>query len=315
MSTEAVIALVNAKASEELKNLLENKHLYQHVKINAPEILKQQIDAEKQANLKIYLAEWGTKELPKLRFVLADRSLSLVSKGSSTPHLVLTLVPPNASVFCGKCGRREAFAPVWYSDATNEINKLNLHASKQITLPESFQLFFLVYQCQRCFGTPEAFLIRRTSWGLGLHGRSPIELIQTPAQIPSPELHHYRNAALAFNSGKVLAALFYLRTFIEQFARRITGRTGRATGEEILNDYYETLPLPTKDQMPSLREWYDKLSDALHSANPDSELFETARAQIDKHFDIRRVFNIPENAPPAVNEEPRSEIATSKKAE
>src|SRR6266446_6208730 len=153
MSTEAVIALLNAKASEELKNLLENKHLYKHVKINAPEILKQQTDAEKQANLKIYLADWGTKELPKLRFVLADRSLSLVSKGSSTPHLVLTLVPPNASLFCGKCGRREAFAPVWYSDATYEINKLNLHASKQITLPDSFQLFFLVYQCQRCFST------------------------------------------------------------------------------------------------------------------------------------------------------------------
>jgi hypothetical protein len=306
MSTQAVIALLNAKASEELKNLLENKHLYQQVKINAPEILKQQIDAEKQANLKTYLANWATKELPQMRFVLADRPLSLVPRGASTPSLALTLVPPNAGLFCGKCDRREAFAPICYSDAVNEINKLNLHGSKQINLPGDFQLFFLVYQCQRCFSTPEGFLIRRTSWNLGLHGRSPIELIETPVQIPKLELNLYRDAVLAFNSGKVLAALFYLRTFIEQFARRVTGRKGRATGEEMLNDYYETLPSPTKDQMPSLREWYDRLSDALHSANPDSGLFEMAKTQIDKHFDIRRVFNIPENVPPAACQEPHS---------
>jgi hypothetical protein len=315
MSTQAFIVLLSVKASEELKNLLQNKHLYQHVKINAPEILKQQIDSEKQQNLKTYLEDWGTKELPTMRFVLADRQLSLAPRGASTPSAVLTLVPPNASLFCGKCGRREAFAPIWYSDAANEINKVNLHGSKQINLPNDFQLFFLVYQCQRCFGTPEGFLVRRTGWNLSLQGRSPIELIETPAYIPNSELHHYRNAVLAFNSGKVLAALFYLRTFIEQFARRVTGRTGRATGEEILNDYYETLPSKTKDQMPSLREWYDKLSDALHSANPDSGLFETARTQIDKHFDIRRVFNIPENAAPAASEEPKPAIATSKKAE
>lgn len=310
MSAASIIALLNIKASQELKNLLENKHLYQHVSINVAEVLKQQIDAESQQNLKTYLANWGIKELSQMRFALADRPLSLLSKGSLVPSLVLTLVPPNASLFCKKCGRREAFAPLWFSDATNEIDKSNQHSSKQITLPDAFQLFFLVYQCQRCFSTPEGFLIRRTGWSLGLHGRSPIELIETPAQIPDPELRHYRDAVLAFNSGKVLAGLFYLRTFIEQFARRVTGRIGRATGEEILDDYYRTLPSPTRDQMPSLRESYDKLSDALHSANADSALFETVRAQIDKHFDIRRVFNILETTPPT-NQEPKAAVAAS----
>jgi hypothetical protein len=45
--------------------------------------------------------------------------------------------------------------------------------------------------------------------------------------------------------------------------------------------------------MPSLREWYDKLSEALHSAREGAPLFETAKAQIERHFDIRRVFKIP----------------------
>jgi hypothetical protein len=65
MSTQAVLTLLGLKASQELKNLLENKHLYQHVTINAGEILKQQIEAEEKPNLKIYLFKWSANELPK----------------------------------------------------------------------------------------------------------------------------------------------------------------------------------------------------------------------------------------------------------
>lgn len=126
-------------------------------------------------------------------------------------------------------------------------------------------------------------------------------------ETPSP-VGIYR-AVIAFNSGKILAALFYLRTFIEQFARRVTGLTGKVTGDEILDDYYKSLPAPTRDEMPSLREWYDKLSDALHSAREDAPLFETAKTQIEKHFDIRRVFNIPEKMPVAKPAEPAA-VAT-----
>jgi hypothetical protein len=56
--------------------------------------------------------------------------------------------------------------------------------------------------------------------------------------------------------------------------------------------------------MPSLREWYDKLSEALHSAKEDAGLFESAKTEIEKHFDIRRVFAISETtaAQPASSE-------------
>jgi len=284
MSVQAVLTLLGVRASQELKNLLENKHLYQHVTINAGEILKQQIDVEPLPHLKIHLSKWSGEELPKVRFVVAEQPINNSA----------TLVPLNISLFCRTCERREAFAPLWYNEVGN--NPI-FRAGKQIAFPEGLQIFFLVYQCQRCFGKPEGFLIRRESWSLSLNGRSPIELVEVPKYIPKTESWFYRDAVIAFNSGKVLAALFYLRTFIEQFARRITGQIGRATGEEILDEYYKTLPAPTKDQMPSLREWYDKLSEALHSANPDAALFETAKTQIDKHFDIRRVFNIPEMRP------------------
>jgi hypothetical protein len=218
----------------------------------------------------------------------------------------LTLVLPNVSLFCRQCGRREAFAPIWSNDVSSPI----VHGGRQIKLPDGFQIFFLVYECQRCFGRPEGFLVRRDSWLLGLHGRSPIELVEIPAYVPKAESSLYRDAVIAFNSGKILAGLFYLRTFIEQFARRVTGLTGRVTGDEIMDAYYKALPAPNKDQMPSLREWYDKLSEAVHSAKEDVALFETAKAQIEKHFDMRRVFEITEKSPAA--EETKPAMATSK---
>jgi hypothetical protein len=139
--------------------------------------------------------------------------------------------------------------------------------------------------------------------------------VEVPAYVPGKESWLYRDAVIAFNSGKVLAALFYLRTFVEQFARRVTGLTGRATGEEILSEYYEILPAPTKDQMPSLREWYEKLSEALHSAREDSELFKAAKAEIERHFDIRRVFKMPEQRPVEPDKEKPAGDTTAATAE
>jgi hypothetical protein len=290
MSTRAVLSLLSLEASKELKNLLENRHLYQHVSINTAAILKAQLETEGQANIKSYLFRWSAQELPKMRLVPSTQPL----------QDTLTLILPNASLFCRHCERREAFAPIWSADLPSPI----LYGARQITLPDGFQMLSFAYQCQRCFGKPEGFLVRREGWILGLDGRSPIELVEIPKYIPKGDSFLYRDAIIAFNSGKVLAALFYLRVFIEQFARRVTGLTGKVTGDEIMDSYYKSLPASNKDQMPSLREWYDKLSDALHSARADTQLFEAAKAQIEKHFDIRRVFNISEGLPAAKPGEP-----------
>ena len=61
--------------------------------------------------------------------------------------------------------------------------------------------------------------------------------------------------------------------------------------------YASRLPADKRDQMPSLREPYGKLSVPIHNANEAEAdaLFETAREEIECHFDIRRVFKIVEN--------------------
>jgi hypothetical protein len=71
---------------------------------------------------------------------------------------------------------------------------------------------------------------------------------------------------------------------------------GRETGDEIMEAYSGTLPNAQRDQMPSLREWYGKLSAPIHTADEVAadNLFDPAREEIERHFDIRRVFKIPE---------------------
>lgn len=116
-----------------------------------------------------------------------------------------------------------------------------------------------------------------------------------PNFIPKKEAKVYRDALIAYHGGKTLGGLFYLRTFIEQFERRQTGwLSERKTGDEIMEEYAKLLPDPPRSQMPSLLDWYDKLSGALHSANADAGLFEKSVADIDRHFDFRRLYGIPE---------------------
>lgn len=153
-------------------------------------------------------------------------------------------------------------------------------------------MFFLVYQCQRCQGEPEGFLVRRKDWTFMLEGRSPIEIIEVPNFVPKGQAHFVRDAIVARNSGKILAALFYLRTFIEQFARAKTGNQKRDPGDQVMDEYSATLPDKLRDQMPSLKEWYGKLSDAVHAARADADFFDEALPPILKHFEIRKVFEI-----------------------
>jgi hypothetical protein len=288
-----ILLSLSDRASNRLKTLLETKHLYQKVDVN-PDDLVQKFSNTKDNATNQRVLKWATETLRTEKFTLADQQLYVAPRGVEQQP-VLTLKLPHVSLFCKKCGRREAFAPVWFTDSSNEIRVRALAGQKPVAMPFDFQLFSLVYQCQRCLGTPEGFLVRRDGWSIGLHGRTPMELVEIPKYIPDDEARHYRDAVIAFNSGKVLAALFYLRTFIEQFGRRMTGIFARATGDEIFDAYSDKLPPELRPQMPSLKDWYDKISEALHIAKEDADLFDAAKTAIEKHFEIRKVFNIPEN--------------------
>jgi len=214
--------------------------------------------------------------------------VSFQDVGTGNIDLRPTLLLHNVRLVCSVCNSREAFAPVGSSDVSADRSGNHTKGFKNV------QVFSIAYQCQVCKEIPETFLVRWEGLSLKLEGRSPFETLDIPPQIPKKEAKFYRDAVVAMHGGKTLAALFYLRTFLEQFARRVTGIAGRETGENIMEAYGTSIPENLRGSIPSMREWYGKLSEAVHGAREDATLFESAREAIDQHFDVRRVFKIPE---------------------
>jgi hypothetical protein len=240
---------------------------------------------------------WEKRRLkPVMSSVFENAGVAGQTVQIKSPILLIT----NVKLFCATCDSSEVFSPLWGKDVAEEC--LGAH-NKAMPRLEDHQLFFIAFQCQRCNSDPEGFIIRRNGNRIFLEGRSPLEYVELPKYLPKKEVRYFSDAVVAFNAGKKLAGLFYLRTFLEQFAKRITGTQGRVSGEELMEAYTATLPQHHRDHMPSFREWYEKLSEALHAAREDDELFETARSEIDRHFDIRRIFKISEIEPPNQKEE------------
>jgi hypothetical protein len=297
-SREELIRSISREAGQKLKMLLEEKHIYQQVIIDAKSLISAWATKVRAASSGIMIDE---TEFDKEHFVMATSKMSLAERsGPPQGAPQLTLLLQNPKLFCAKCDASEVFRPVWYHDLTNELLKdqrFGHHTGPAVEVPSGFQIFTILLQCQRCTGKPETVLVRKEQWRLSLHGRSPMEHVEVPKFIPKQERDLFRDAMIAAHGGKILAALFYLRVFIEQFARRVIGETGRRFGDELMEEYGKTLPEAHRSTMPSLREWYEKLSEPIHAAKEDPRLFEEAKDAIVQHFEIRRVFKMSETPP------------------
>lgn len=283
---------LNDSVAAAIQELLEHKHLYQSVSVDPNQVVSELASHVYGDDRQRFAAE-ARRIVNESRFSPSSSRLYAAERsGGQTPIPVLLL--RNVKIFCKMCDGSETAAPMWYTEMTNELNKSRLlaHPGSDWSVPVGYQLFLLAYKCLRCDSTPTTFLIRRDGWRFYLDGRSPMEQLLVPPFLPKQEQQYFRDALIASHGGKTLAALFYLRVFIEQFARRQTGISGKVTGEMIMSKYGEQLPLEHRDRMPSLKHWYDQLSGALHEAREDADLLERARQEIEHHFDIRRVFKI-----------------------
>ena len=152
------------------------------------------------------------------------------------------------------------------------------------------QVLFFPYQCQSCRGEPLVFTVRREGLKLQIVGRSHFEEVTVPSTIPKDEDEYYKDAVVAFNCGKTLAALFYLRTMLEQYFRRLLNENGRVPGDELAKRYAELLPANFPREFKSLGTVYGELSIRLHAADKDKEQFTTSRDDIKRHFDLLKHF-------------------------
>lgn len=285
----ALVSTVNRFLAETLKNLLEEKHLYQsstRLDFNKLYSLleKQVVGYGNQTSFednKMLAHEWFRPAEIELQEIIANR------RGPAP-----TLLVQNVKLYCSHCQHDETFSPIWYTDVSNAIAERHAKDHRIASPSEGYQLYSLTFQCETCKAIPVSFLICRREWKLTIEGRSPFEEVELPAFIPKTEAPLLADAIVAAQCSKTLAALFYLRAFIEQFARRQTKTIDRRPGDQILDAYHALLPEGRRDHMPSLRALYEKLSEALHEARADEELFEKSKADIIEHFDFRRLYRI-----------------------
>ncbi len=291
---------LNEQFAAQLKVLLESKHLYQRVSVAPDPIEAQVLEHADSPDLK----DRVERDIQKLRrsrlFPVGGNELRTVPVEGGQEVVDLCLVIRNVRLFCTKCDEKNVFRPIWYRDVSNELMRPS-RTHEDTELPgadiQTNQLFFLALQCQHCHYLPEGFLVRRRNWDLFLEGRSPMEHLELPSYIPKKEARLFRDAMIAWHAGKALAAVFYLRSFIEQFARRQTGMLGeRKTGEEIMEAYAEGLPADRKSHLPSLKHWYDKLSEPIHTTEDEAAeaLFDSAKQEIEHHFELRKALRIPD---------------------
>jgi hypothetical protein len=242
-STEAkAVIFISEGFGAALKELLETRHLYQKTTIKDIDAFWKDLkDAfpikPYQENILKLCAQ-----LENSRFYPSTNLMETVERtGGSEVHP--TLILKNVKMFCSRCQGREAFSPIWSQDLANELSKpiVSRYGSRPDSqISNRVQFLYLAYQCQHCKQEIISIIVKRDGWQLALHGRSPMENIEVPSFIPKPEQWLFRDTLVAMHGGKILAALFYLRTFIEQFARRLTGTAGKETGDVIMES---TMPL------------------------------------------------------------------------
>lgn len=273
-----------------LKELFENKHLYQNITLEYTDILTSYLKLNKNKPLPAKAVEDSFTNRINGNWFPNNSKLTIgeIIKQMIESKTILFLTP-DVKLYCKICHRIEAF---------------NLHNSEDFLNPSqnaepiyklgvrTIQNFIFSYTCQSCKSVPEVFIVRRESFKLSLCGRTPIEYIDVPKAIPKEIKDYFSGAILAYQSGQTLAGLFYLRTLIEQWAYSSIEDHKNIRADQAIEKYMQQLPDDFKERFPSVSELYSDLSADIHRATGSIELFDKAKEQIIEHFKARELFKL-----------------------
>ena len=278
-----------------MKELLETKHQYQSIVTSFDKVVLGAVESTYRG-----LHANGIKHGIGRLWSGAWHALPQSQKRESPAHFLWLSAPtgpsilafriPHVKLFCKRCDRVEAFNHVSGWDVL-ETDVGGTGATQDENQPTT-QIFVLSFLCQSCKGIPEVFLVRRKGEKLTLSGRSPIEHVEQPRDIPKPISRYYSDAIVAHQSGQTLAGVFLFRVLIEQWVQSQTSTKG-LKADSALEEYMGGLPNDFKGRFPSFRELYERLSTDIHSATGSADLFEEARQKIVDHFEARRLFKLP----------------------
>lgn len=275
-----------------VKQLLEEKHLYQSTTVDVAAICAKHLKSFLQGSAPTDAATVLSRA-PNWIWRLRDdedsaaKFTDLAHTPGMPPPEEFLWQAPDIKCYCAKCERDEPF------NLFSAYNLLPRNGSTRKYFAEpkgTVQVFSIALLCQSCKTTPEVFLLRRAGPKLTLSGRAPMETTQTPKHIPPAIAKYYSSAQIAYQSGQTLAALFMLRTTCEQWCRSFGAPNDKA--DVCLEKYSQSLPGDFRDRFPSLKTIYGELSAAIHSATADEELFRAKALDIAEHFEARKVFKL-----------------------
>lgn len=285
----AIYERLAVAASMALKDLLENRHLYQKSSVEKPiDVAANTLDGRTFTNF----LKWVNEAAGDPRFSLYGG----IDYVNSRPAVHLRI--GNIKTYCRTCRAREAHALLHSSELHDEVRSDQSGLNTRYVHDAKSFLYFLAFACQNCATTAVGFLVHARGYTFTLEGRSPFEHVIVPKFIPKAEEALFREMLLAKQTGRVLGAIFFLRCFIEQAARRLSGADASLRGADLFDAYSATLPADRRGILPSLGKRYEELSAAIHGANADEILLETSIAEVIKHFDMRRLFELPDQPSP-----------------
>lgn len=251
---------------DQVRILLQTKHSYQSVSISVPEgkVLTLSSTNPLASVQDVIMSEW-----------------SWMKTGVIPNHQ--PLVPcyaPSVKLYCGKCEHIYPFESI--AAVTLSISNDGVSASQD---------FAFSYQCHGCSNEVVSFLVRRAGAKLTLCGRSPIEHVAVPTFIPKDVRKYYSSAEIAFNAGQWLPAIFMLRTLIEQHMRLSVKEEAKVTGDVLCAKYNDTIDKTIRGSCQSLTPVYVVLSEAIHAAKDDPDIFQKQRDCVLAHFEFVDAFN------------------------
>lgn len=311
--------------SELFKVLLTEKHLYQKIDIKENAIddivrfRKEECIKEKYSfneagyrnSLKFDLNKlWSPPEesLNNATIIGVDQKISFMSAAEKQKAFLFFPLPPIIEIYCTFCEKQTPFHPlknikIYQLENYHEKNERIIN--ERGNFPSQYQIFILPYECQCCQKTPLLFLIKREAWKLELCGRNFIEDVIIPPYLPKDSGKFFKESMIAFHCGKTLAAIFYLRTFIEQYWRSFSANKilidnskktlTKISAEKLNENYNATLSLKMRATAPSLFECYERLSAAIHEAREEEALLKEIKFLIESHFECKSIFSKLEN--------------------
>ncbi|HEY3389390.1 MAG TPA: hypothetical protein VGK38_07460 [Prolixibacteraceae bacterium] len=278
--------------ADAFKALLENYHLYQNYDVVFPDLdlIMQSIGLNKNESRYSMIKDRYQpiyEQCINFKWEVISPTSNMNRGGYYVGEVTefdpcIHLISPTIKTYCSKCGRIEPYNLI---HGENVINS-------ELPGPVIVQVFFLTYQCQSCKGVPEVFLVRREGMSLSIDGHSPIEFVTVEKYTPKQFRKYISGAIVAKNSGEVLAGNFLLRTFIEQYVRSLSKTPRSENMQELFAEYSKDLPISLKERFASLNNIYDKLSEDIHFALGSKETFDKALADINEHFDAKRLYKL-----------------------